>query len=78
MGEFTTRQRKAIKAAPPDPSSSPAAISIPALCLRTSWQQLFVFLTFPKGGETSGAAALGGFATGKRTGFLLSADTAAA
>lgn len=41
--EFRTRQKKATKTLPIRPSSSRAAISIPALHPRTSWQQLFIF-----------------------------------
>lgn len=54
----------------------PGAISILTRCLRTSWQQLFIFLTFPKGGHSSAAQALEGFATGKRPRLPLSPDPA--
>lgn len=66
------RQKRALKALP----AIPAAISIPARCLRTSWQQLFIFLTFPKGGQSSEVWALEGFATGKRPQLPLSPDPA--
>lgn len=66
------RQKRAVKALP----AIPEAISILAQCLRTSWQQLFIFLTFPKGGHSSGVRALEGFATGKRPQLRLSPDPA--
>lgn len=47
-------------------------MSIPALCPKTSWQQLFLGLTFPKGGQSSAAAALLRLAAGKWIFFPLS------
>lgn len=66
------RQKRALNALP----AIPEAISILARCLRTSWQEPFIFLTFPKGGKSSGVQALEGFATGKLPQLPLSPDPA--
>lgn len=66
------RQKRGLKTLP----AIPEAISILPWCLRTPWQQLFIFLTFPKGGQSSGVQALEGFATGKRPRLPLSPDPA--